>query len=83
MTTATAVPAMTNQQLGELIGCTHSMASRIRRGKRLPGDETMVRVHEALGWELDSQVRAKLRGSDFYGTELRRRLSGFQRDQAA
>lgn len=62
---------MTNRELGDLIGCTHSMASRLRAGKRLPGFEIMNRICEVFGIDWDQLVAARNQGQEAFGALLR------------
>ena len=72
MATATA-PArpLTNQELGDLIGCTHSMASRLRSGKRLPGLDTLERIQREFGIPWDTLIAARAKGQAEFGKVFR------------
>lgn len=63
---------ITNTDLADKIGVTHSMASRIRSGHRHPGLDTMARIRDLLGWPLDDQVAHRKAAS--YAPEFERRL---------
>lgn len=66
--------ALTNSELGERLGCSHSMASRLRAGKRLPGHASLPRVLQALDIPLDEGVRAYSKGPEAFGRLVRRHL---------
>lgn len=55
MTTA----AITNVQVGALIGMGHTGVSRIRSGDRLPSVEKMVDIETAIEWPVSEQVAAR------------------------
>lgn len=58
----TPAPVMTNRSIGELIGCTHSMVSRIRAGKRLPGVEVLMAIQAEFDIPLSELMAARLKG---------------------
>lgn len=76
---------ITNRELGELIGLTHSSVSRIRSGHRWPSIDAMRRIEAVLGWKVDEQIR--LRPTDESGTtgryakELERRVNRYIRSR--
>lgn len=53
---------MTNQEVANLIGLSHSSVSRIRKGERSPSLGAMVRIDASLDWPIDQQVTAKIEG---------------------
>jgi len=65
---------MTNQEVADLIGLSMSGVSRLRTGSRAPNDETMHRVHQALGWDIHQQFTARLNGDypDAFNRAIRR-----------
>lgn len=65
---------LTNEQLGERIGVTHSMASRIRNGHRLPGTQTLRAIHREFGIPLDDLMDAHGKGPEEFGQLLTSRL---------
>lgn len=65
---------MSNQELGRRIGVTHSMASRIRNGERLPGTQTLYRIHQELGIPLEDLFRAHGEGPEAFGALISVRL---------
>lgn len=71
----TPAPPMTNEELGKLIGCTHSMASRLRAGKRLPGLETLEHMHENLGIPWEELIQARRKGQVEFGRFFRHALA--------
>ncbi len=65
---------MTNEELGRRIGVTHSMASRLRAGKRLPGVETLLKIHDEFGVDMRELAVTHGRGADAFGRLLRRTI---------
>lgn len=61
----------TNQELGDAIGVGHSMASRIRNGKRLPGASTCARLAAYLGIEGGLLLEAHEKGAKYFGEYIR------------
>jgi len=68
---------LTNDEVGRLIGLSHSGVSRIKSGVRHPGVKTMVRIEKAFGWSVQDQVNARTRGD--YAYQFRRRIVGHGR----
>ena len=66
--------ALTNQQFGERIGCHHSMASRIRAGKRMPGPDLIQRISEEYGIPLKTLMEARKKGEEAMGALIRRKI---------
>jgi len=64
---------MTNQEFGERVGVTHSMASRIRSGHRLPSTGVLVRIHEQFGVPLQELMDAHQNGCEAFGRLIRER----------
>lgn len=62
---------MTNDELGRRIGVGHSMASRIRNGKRLPSTGTLHAIHREIGIPLDELLCAHEEGPDAFGVLVR------------
>jgi transcriptional regulator with XRE-family HTH domain len=65
---------MTNQEVGELIGLSHSAVSRIRSGQRFPGLNVMLTISQQFDWPLDDQMQAR-RHSVNYAAEFDRRVN--------
>ncbi len=65
---------ITNRELGDAIGVSPSMASRIRNGKRCPGVHTMTRLAEFLRADVGHLANAHLQGPQTFGAEVRRLL---------
>lgn len=63
---------MTNQEFGDLVGVDHSMASRLRNGKRLPSLATLRRIHAVLGIGWTTLLTAYDGGPQAFGAMLRR-----------
>lgn len=84
MSTVTA-PArpLTNQELGELIGCTHSMASRLRAGKRLPGLDTLQNIQRVFDIPWDKLIAARNAGQDEFGRVFRAAIASRAASRAA
>lgn len=70
---------MTNRELGNLIGVTFSMASRLQSGDRTPGIETMQRIQDAFDWPIDDQAKLRKKGGKTYARELNRRITVWER----
>jgi len=62
---------MTNREIGEQIGCTHSAVSRIRRGVRLPSFALARRIGEVYDIPLDDLVNAFEMGPARFGELFR------------
>lgn len=73
--------SITNREFGERIGVTHSMASRIRHGQRLPGVSTMERISEEFGISMRSLLAARKKdvesegGASHTGELIEKRLA--------
>lgn len=65
---------MTNQEFGDKTGCHHSMASRLRAGKRRPSLDLMQRISEEFGIPLQDLIDARNEGSEAVGQLLRARV---------
>lgn len=65
---------MTNQELGDLLGCSFSMASRLRAGKRLPGPAVLTRIHEQFGVPYSDLMTARHAGGAAFGSLLRQAI---------
>lgn len=64
---ATKVVPLTNKELGDAIGIHHSMASRIRNGKRLPGVDTIGRISAVYGIPEKRLLDARKKGEEAFG----------------
>jgi transcriptional regulator with XRE-family HTH domain len=58
---------MSNGELGARIGVSHSMASRIRNGNRLPSTKVLDRIHQESAIPLDDLIAAHRQGSKAFG----------------
>lgn len=67
---------MTNQEFADSIGCTVSMASRLRNGKRSPSVDTMWKIHKAHRISMEDLGVAAAQGQDMFGKLLRERVFG-------
>jgi transcriptional regulator with XRE-family HTH domain len=58
---------MTNEEIGKLIGLSHSGVSRLRRGERLPSIDVMVAIATHFDWSVADQVKTRsTRGARAY-----------------
>lgn len=55
---------LTNQQVGSLIGVTHSAASRLLTGDRTPSIPTMKRIAKAFGVPLETVLQKASQSED-------------------
>lgn len=62
--------AITNRDFGKRVGCNYTMASKMRRGTRLPSGALLARI--ILAFDLDAQkaVVAYSGGSATFGAYL-------------
>jgi transcriptional regulator with XRE-family HTH domain len=63
----------TNQEFADNTGITHSMASRLRSGKRLPSAKLMGRISSAYGIPANELLAAHAKGAPAMGALLRKR----------
>lgn len=70
----TATQPMTNAQFGRRIGVTHSMASRIRSGARLPSIDVMDAIGREFGISWDALLNARRRGNQAFSALIRKRV---------
>lgn len=73
--------ALTNSELGQRLGCSQSMASRLRAGKRLPGHAQLPRVLDALNVPLAQGVAAYAKGPAAFGRLVRAALREMERSE--
>lgn len=66
---------LTNDQLGERLGVSHAMASRLRNGRRLPSVKVMDAIHREFGIPVDELHQAYLAGSEVFGRLLTRAIT--------
>jgi len=64
---------VTNQQVAEDLGITHSMVSRIRSGERIPSLNIMLKMHEEWDWPLEEQALSRHLGK--FAEEFESRLA--------
>jgi len=86
MTTDTVEAApgrLSNVELGELIGLSHSSASRVRSGQRAPGYRVMLAIERCFGWTIQDQVKLLDTDRHEYAAELERQAAAFLKRQAA
>lgn len=65
--------ALTNEEFGTKVGCHHSMASRLRSGKRLPGVVLMGRISKAYRIPMDDLMAAHRKGPKAFARLLKTR----------
>lgn len=58
---------LTNQEFADAIGCHHSMASRIRGGKRLPGLPLVESMSKVYGIPVNRLLAARKKGEEAFG----------------
>lgn len=63
-----------NRLFGEAIGCTHSTASRIVNGNRLPSLELVHRISEVFGVPMQELLTARRKGLPSFGELMQRRV---------
>lgn len=71
-TTTAPSPRVSNQELGELIGLSHSSVSRLRSGERGTSVQVMLKIEDVLGWDLHDQIAQRDKGK--YAAKLERLL---------
>lgn len=83
MGTATIAPAprVSNQELGVLIGLSHSSVSRLRSGERGTSVQVMLKVERLLSWDLHDQIAQRDKGK--YAEKLERLLAEWKRQQTS
>lgn len=67
--------ALTNEAFGKKVGCHHSMASRLRSGKRLPGVALMGRISKAFSIPLEDLMKAHQKGGVAFAKLLAKRAN--------
>lgn len=70
--------AITNPQVGELIGMTFTGVSRIRSGARRPSLHIMLRIRDVFGWDMNEQANARRSGN--YHEQFEKVLIGIYGD---
>lgn len=65
---------LTNSELGDRIGVSPSMASRLRNGHRLPSAQVMDNIHHQLHVPLEDLMAAHREGPVAFGKLIRRAL---------
>lgn len=58
---------ITNEEFGNRIGVSHSMASRIRNGRRLPGTQVLWAIHREFGIPVEELMAAHQDGPTAFG----------------
>ncbi len=74
MGSMTTAPRMTNSDFGRRVGCSHSMASRIRSGNRLPGLDLMNRISAEFDIPVKTMMKARQEGPEAMAALLERRV---------
>lgn len=69
---------ITNEEFGLRVGCSESMASRLRSGDRRPGADLRDRIIKAFGFDRDldtlREVMDASASADAFGRLLRERV---------
>ena len=65
---------ISNRELGERIGVSPSMASRLRNGRRGPSVPVLYAISEEFDLPLSRLVAARVEGPEAFGAVLQRRL---------
>lgn len=68
---------VTNIELGTLLGLSHVQVHRIRTGTRHPSVEAMSRIKDHLGWDIGSQVKARMSGGGRYAREFEKAVERY------
>lgn len=66
---------MTNREVADLVGLTHSTISKYRSGTRTPSLDVMVKISGALDWPLEDQITAVL--EDVYAPYLEGQIAQY------
>lgn len=74
---------MSNTEFGRRIGVSHSMASRIRSGDRLPSRKVALAMHREFGWPLDVILDTAEEGPEEFGRFVRTKLEIAAKSAAA
>lgn len=74
---------MTNEELGKRIGVTHSMASRMRGGNRLPGIDTMQRIRTEFNADWDVMMAKRGEGPAAFAAYLEGLITKDEKGRAA
>ena len=51
-----------NNSIAKAIGLQSSMVYKMRKGERLPGFNTMLRLEQLLDWKINEQTDARRKG---------------------
>ena len=69
---------MTNEEIGKLIGLSHSAVSRLRRGERLPSVGVMVSIAKHFRWSVADQVKTRsTRGARAYAIVFNNKIDAY------
>jgi ribosome-binding protein aMBF1 (putative translation factor) len=52
-----------NSSIAEMIGVKASMVYKIKRGDRLPGFKTMIKIEQTTKWSINEQIQARRQGN--------------------
>jgi transcriptional regulator with XRE-family HTH domain len=67
---------ISNADFGKRIGVTHSMASRIRNGQRLPSTARIAAIHREFEIPLDQLIGAAEKGPTAFSQLMREKFDG-------
>lgn len=65
---------LSNEEFGRRIGVSHSHASRIRNGRRLPGTQVLHEIHREFGIPLPELFDAHRTGPEAFGRLVTERV---------
>lgn len=74
--------ALTNKQIGDMIGVSDSMASRLCSGERLPSAETLSNIVVQFGIDANRAIEAYQKGMEYFGPWFVRELDQWDRNRA-
>ena len=65
---------LSNEQFGNRVGVTFTMASKLRRGKRLPSVNTLLRIRDEFDISADALLDAYAEGAEAFSGLLEREV---------
>lgn len=68
---------LTNEQIAQMIGLTHSAVSRLRTGDRKPSVKTMFAIEAAFGWAAADQLQTRMLGTYAWANQFEAVLNDF------
>lgn len=67
---------MTNEAFAQATGCTFTMASRLRNGRRLPSAALLIRIMDAYDLDAEEILLAHQGGPEIFGQYIRKMVYG-------